>query len=392
MKTLSKFDVFLYFTQAKDTKELISIIHRNAFFENVSERIIRLRLNELRKDGFAADGKMNMENPDTINCLAFLHWMRMREIDYNRLLEKRVVNTFTAILGHSNISIKSLVKKTRLSRPTILNIANLLKEHGFIRVNKRKPLLISANLNDKTFFYINFLKPSLKPFEEGFVMPRFPVIHSKKLEDRLIKLHIYSTTVTEGNTATEDDVKRVLENNPVKLTPREVTEILNAREAIRYTYKICKKEVNIAEIENIHRILMNNLLETAGKFYYGRKRIIGSETKLPNYKEAIDYSMTALLNFQKEYEKKINPMIMAPIIHFIFVTIHPFADGNGRTARLMHSWILLKANMTLFVFDPDKRNTYFDLLENSRKEDIEKFIDFCLNEHADCIRRLRATL
>ena len=68
--------------------------------------------------------------------------------------------------------------------------------------------------------------------------------------------------------------------------------------------------------------------------------------------------------------------------------IHPFADGNGRVARLIHSWILLKAGLPMFIFNPEKRNTYFMLLESARDKSIEEFIDFCISEHRSSLEKL----
>jgi len=194
----------------------------------------------------------------------------------------------------------------------------------------------------------------------------------------LIKLHTYSTTVTEGNTAIEKDVESIFRDYPTELALREITEILNAKKAIEKVYKLCNEEITLEKIKGLHRILMSNLLETPGEFHYRNKQVIGFKTKFLSSREQIHYAFKALLNF---CNKKANPIVKAAICHFIFVSIHPFIDGNGRVARLLHSWILLSENYPLFAFDPDNKYTYFNLLEKARNEDIEEFIDFCVEEH-----------
>ena len=92
-----------------------------------------------------------------------------------------------------------------------------------------------------------------------------------------------------------------------------------------------------------------------------------------------------MLNFYEKYKDKINPLIMAPTIHFLFVSIHPFIDGNGRVARLIHSFILLKSGLPLFAFDPNYRNEYFNLLERGRLKSVEDFIQFCIDKHKELI-------
>ncbi|MFH0837636.1 MAG: Fic family protein, partial [Candidatus Aenigmatarchaeota archaeon] len=368
MRSLTKFDVLLYLEQADSFKGLIKLIKRNVLFESINERTIRERVSRLRNDGFMDGMKINMTNPNSVNCLAFLHWMRMRSIDYNKLLDKNVISVFSHILNNPNTLFKYLARSTKLSKPTLLNIIDFLNSCGFIKIIKKKPMVLKTNINDSVFFYINLLGLPLESFESQYNIQKLPTIHSKRIVEKLIKLHVYSTTVTEGNTASERDVERVFENNPVNLTPREITEILNARKAINYLYEIFGEQLNIFEIKKIHKILMTNLMENSGEIYYGAKRVIGSETRFPSSRNEIDYSISALFNFIKKYDDKLNPLILASMAHFIFVTIHPFADGNGRVARLIHSWILLKSKLSLFVFDPNKRNLYFDALERGRKE------------------------
>lgn len=393
MKKLSKFDVMLYLAELNnpDRNELLGEIRKNAFFEGISNRVLAERLNELKREELIRKKELalNYENPKTPDIMAFLYWSKMRNIDYNLFLDERVVSIFRQIFENSSVSIAIIMKKTRLSKPTILKIIKILRGGNFINISRKKRLLINANLNDITFFHVNIHRFSFSAFQKRFTLPVIKEAHSKKIKEQLIRLHTYSTTVTEGNTATERDIDRIFNNYPVDLTPREITEILNAKIAVDEIYKIRSKEVDIYEIKRLHGMLMNNLIEEPGEFHYGRKRIIGSLLNPPESKEEIDSSISALMNFYKKYKKEMNPHILGPITHFIFVTIHPFVDGNGRIARLIHSWIFLNSNLPLFVFDPQKRNMYFDALENGRKNSIDDFINFCISEQYNCIKGLR---
>ncbi|MBU4300180.1 MAG: Fic family protein [Nanoarchaeota archaeon] len=430
MAALTKYDVLLYLSQmeAPEKSELIRFLKGNILFENVSERAISKKLSELKEDGFVIGAKINTENPKVSDCMAFLYWAKLREKDYRALLDEKSVLIFKTLFERGSLELKDLMAKTGLSKPTLFKYIKVLDESGFLSTLKKKPMLLKANLTDLTFFYAQFLDMSFKAFERQFDTSTIPQIHSKKLVSATISLHVHSTTVTEGNTATEDDVERVFGDFPVKLTPREVTEILNARSAInelfllldnadnkikklrvmkikdfqafdpnefgewlkmsedeRDDFLICKKDVNIEDIKQMHRIMMTNILERPGEFYYGTKRIAGFNTKLPSSKLEIDFSMAALINFTK---KPLNPVVLASIAHFVFASIHPFADGNGRMARLLHSWILLKAGFPLFVFDPKKRNEYFGFLEAGRSGSIDGFINFCIIEHKNSLEKI----
>jgi len=386
---LSKFDVLLYLEECRGREELVRVIRQNAIHKKVSERTISNRLRKLRNDDLISEHlELNEDNPRLWNLLAFLHWSRLRGRDYNKSLMDKSKNIFARILSGRKIKLSKIRKKTGLSKPTVMKYIRVLEGGNLIGRIKERPLKLSVRFNDLTFFYVNLLGYDLDSFTGEFSIPRLREIHSKELREKLIELHTYSTTVTEGNTATEEDVERIFDNHPVNLTPREITEIINAREAIEYIHKLRDEEMTIRQIRRVHEILMKGLVEKPGRFHYGRKRIIGSETKLLQSKDEIYSSLEAMLNFHHEYRGEIDARILAAIIHFVFVTIHPFADGNGRVGRLLHSWVLLKENLPLFVFDPNRKNEYFNLLEEGRKNSIDGFIDFCLNEHARVLKRL----
>ncbi len=389
---LTKFDVLLYIELNPGTREsLANIIRENALFEKVSNRAINACIRNLNRGVFIVEKKrelkINKDNKKIYNCLAFIHWARMNGVDYNSLMKKNIILIFKEILNGCN-NMANLSRKTKLSKPVLLNAIKILSQNNFIEISRKKPIMMKANLNDLTFFYINFNELSLKIFEKQFNISKIQKIHTGELIEKLIELHTYSTTVTEGNTATEYDVKKVFGNYPVNLTPKEITEILNTKRAVERLYEVKNEEINEDGLKNIHKILMFNLLHEPGEFYYGQKRIIGSDIKPPDSIEEIESSIKALLNFINFYNSNLNPIILAPITHFMFVTIHLFADGNGRMARLLHSWIHLKYDLPLFVFDPNRKNKYFDVLETGRKKSVDDFIVFCIDGMADMLNKV----
>jgi len=273
------------------------------------------------------------------------------------------------------------------SKPTTLKISRELENINFMKALKRKPLVVKANTTDKTIFFANAFGYDFSAFQKSIKHTRIEK-DPPKLREHIIKMHVYSTTVTEGNTASEKDVERVLSNLGSKLSPKEVMEIVNAKKAVDELYKIYKADLSIEMIKKLHSILMTNLVENPGEISYTRKRIIGSATKLPDSKVEIDTELEALLNFYNKYKDRMEPQILAALVHFLFVSIHPFIDGNGRVARLMHSYVLLKAGLPLFAFDPNYRNAYFDLLDKGRTESAEEFVQFCIDKHKELLEKL----
>lgn len=387
MKVLTKYDVLAYLSNGEiEIDKLIKQIRQNALFEETSERKVRLLLAELRKgDLVSKNKKMFVLTDQAIDTLAFLLWAKKDNLDYNVPFKKGNEHLFQKIFESGEID---LIEKSMFSKPTTLKIAKELEQINFIKAVKRKPLVTRANVTDRTMFFANVFGYNFTAFQKGIKLVRIEK-DSPKLREHLIKLHVYSTTVTEGNTATEKDVERVLNNLDSRLSPKEVMEIVNAKKAVDELYNIYKtEELSIGMIKNLHKILMINLVENPGEFSYTRKGIIGSVAKLPDSKIEIDTELQALINFYSKYKGKIDPLILASLVHFLFVSIHPFIDGNGRVARLIHSYVLMKAGLPLLAFDPNYRNKYFDLLDKGRSESVEEFVQFCIDKHNELIERL----
>ena len=387
MRVLTKYNVLTYLSTETKIDELIKQIKQNALFKKVSERKIRSLLGELQKDGFISKSKEDRTSivltNKAVDIFAFILWARKDGIDYDIPLKKGNMHMFQKIFEAGEFD---LIEKSMFSKPTTLKIAKELEHTNFIRVVRRKPLATKANVTDKTIFFANAFSYDFIAFEKNIKVSRIEK-DSPKLREHLIKLHVYSTTVTEGNTATEKDVERVLDNLDSRLSPKEVMEIVNTKNAVDELCRIYKTDLSIEIIKRLHRILMTNLVENPGEFSYVRKRIIGSATKLPDSKIEIDTALESMLNFYNKYRGKINPLVLSALVHFLFVSIHPFIDGNGRVARLVHSFILMQAGLPMFAFDPDYRNKYFDLLDKGRNESVEEFVQFCIDKHKELIEK-----
>lgn len=89
-----------------------------------------------------------------------------------------------------------------------------------------------------------------------------------------------------------------------------------------------------------------------------------------------------LEGMMKKFEKdlinlksKLHPIAYAATIHNKFVTIHPFMDGNGRTARLLMNLVLIKAGYSITIIPPIYRNDYIPAAYQGNKGEDEPFIN-----------------
>lgn len=86
--------------------------------------------------------------------------------------------------------------------------------------------------------------------------------------------------------------------------------------------------------------------------------------------------MSDLVSWTTNNQKKLHPVELASIVHHKLVNIHPFDDGNGRTARLVMNLLLMRAGYPLVVILKNDRKKYYDALECADKGDYKPFVRF----------------
>lgn len=100
--------------------------------------------------------------------------------------------------------------------------------------------------------------------------------------------------------------------------------------------------------------------------------------------EQVESEIEKLLSIYNEEDRKIlensankvHPIILASWFHHAFTQIHPFQDGNGRVARLLASYVLIKFNLFPFSIDVQKKSEYINSLEKADLGTPQEFVDF----------------
>ena len=171
----------------------------------------------------------------------------------------------------------------------------------------------------------------------------------------------YSNQI-EGNKLEERGVTQALENIKIRTADKDIIEVYNYSDALQFveTLAVEKAKIKIRDICDIQKLVTKDLL--ADKKQWGDLRTIQVNIADANSGKKIDdvpephflkELMEDLLLWLDE-QQETNPFIKAFAFHYLAVAIHPFADGNGRTMRLMQHLLLLKAGEVVAKFIPSE--------------------------------------
>jgi len=177
-----------------------------------------------------------------------------------------------------------------------------------------------------------------------------------KLERIAKEISAFSSTSIEGNPLPLTDVKRILKNRPEYIRDSE-KEVLNYNKALIELDKLFKAgdaSFNENLILKIQKIITEGLIEKhrSGKLRQEPVFVNNPRTRqtvyLPPDHKDVRELLKNLLKYVNKNEDKIDPLILAGIFHKQFVIIHPFIDGNGRTARLTTKALLARMGLDTF--------------------------------------------
>lgn len=194
---------------------------------------------------------------------------------------------------------------------------------------------------------------------------------------------IKSTLAIEGHTFTEEQITAVLEGRRVLGTQKELIEVQNAIELYERIDEF--RSSRARDFLKAHKILMNELLASAGKFRSKNVGVLaGKKVKHVAPKPGMVSELISKMLTWFSTQKELHPLISSSIIHYEIEFIHPFEDGNGRMGRFWQALILTEYDQ-FFKYVPienviEKNQTqYYEALEKSDKAgDSTAFVEFML--------------
>ena len=204
----------------------------------------------------------------------------------------------------------------------------------------------------------------------------------KKLQKQFEIDMTYNSNGIEGNSLTLKETFLVInEGITVKGKPlKDHLETKNHYEAVEYLFGLVennnRQTISQQLIRNLHQIITKETEEEwAGKYRNSNVIIGGAEHKPP---EAIDipYKMSKLIEWWRKNQNKISVIELSALIHHKLVHIHPFFDGNGRTARLIMNLILIQSGYPLVIVLKNDRKKYYRVLTEADKGNLSPFVRF----------------
>ena len=208
---------------------------------------------------------------------------------------------------------------------------------------------------------------------------RMPTLrHNNKIKS------VHSSLVIEANSLSLEQVRDVIAGKTVIGPQREILEVKNAYQA----YESIKDfdGYNEQDLLKAHHILLNALDDEAGEYRHHGEGVFQGEKLIFMAPPAsqVPFLMKDLFTWLKE-DNNTPPLLKSCIFHYEFVFIHPFGDGNGRTARLWQNVLLTKWN-PLFEYIPLEssiqkyQSDYYNSISLCHKNgNYNVFIEFILN-------------
>ena len=199
----------------------------------------------------------------------------------------------------------------------------------------------------------------------------------------------FSSNALEGNTLTITETKVLLEDGlTVGGKPiRDYYEATGHGKAYEYMLTLAKdkdtplREEQILELHRLFYMLMDE--ESAGVYRQERVFITGTDYTPPT-PHWVPAAMKGYVAEMDALRGTVHPIEYAALVHKGMVDIHPFVDGNGRTARLLMNLALIQAGYGIAIIPPVRRVEYIDALRASQRAkspDLEPFLSLI----AECV-------
>lgn len=207
-----------------------------------------------------------------------------------------------------------------------------------------------------------------------------PGIAVEKLRKQFAIEMTYNSNAIEGNQLTLKETFLVI-NEGITIKGKSLKDHLEAKdhyEAIDYLYELIQhdKRQTISEltIRDLQKLVVKETDANAAGCYRTGNVIITGSKHIPIDASEVPAKMRGLIVWHNREKEHLHPIELAAIFHHKLVNIHPFFDGNGRTARLLMNLILMQQGYPLVMILKNDRKQYYQALEKADQDDYEQFV------------------
>jgi Fic family protein len=202
-----------------------------------------------------------------------------------------------------------------------------------------------------------------------------------RLKEQITVEWIYNSNAIEGSTLTLRETQLILETGLTigGRSLREHFEVINHRDAIEYVESLAEHDTPISafHVRQIHKLVLSRIDdENAGQYRRTQIRIAGAQHIPPEAWE-VPQRMQDWEGWLQQEEHQRHPVELAALAHHRLAAIHPFVDGNGRTARLVMNLILFRHGYPPTVLLRANRRGYYQALmlaDAGRSELLVNFV------------------
>lgn len=203
----------------------------------------------------------------------------------------------------------------------------------------------------------------------------------------------YHSNAIEGSTLTLRETQLILEGHTPSTTKplREIYEARNHDRALRMIEDWAAKRspsdhLSEQDLLTVHAAVLADIDATAAGRFRSERVLIKGTRFIPPGSHKFAQLIPAMLTLATR--SGVHPTLQAAELHYNLVAIHPFADGNGRTARLLMNYHVLRNGFPLTIIEIERRSEYLAALEQANAGKPESFIVFALDSLTRTIDRL----
>ena len=263
-------------------------------------------------------------------------------------------------------------------------------------------------ITDKILNNLTSIASAREVIEQSPLVPKWEA----KLRRQALLHNTHSSTAIEGNKLTLEQVGSLSQGKEILAAPKDKQEVLNYLEALEKIPAFVNKEgINAETLFEIHAIITRKVLDNpsdcgvfrnrqvyVGKHVFDATGFREEIVYMPPETEMVPELVAEFLEWLKD--RKANPVLLAGIAHYEIARIHPFIDGNGRTARLLAALVMYLSGFDhrrIFALDDyyDRdRPAYYAALGAVDKEtrDLTKWLEYFTDGVASSVNEVKEAI